>query len=84
MPLGDGTGPLGLGPQTGRKRGWCSGRSYRIKTRRKSSLILWLILPVVAMGVFLLNLRSRLHLMFQKRNKTALMKDRYENSHCER
>ncbi|MBD3241019.1 MAG: hypothetical protein GF331_10575 [Chitinivibrionales bacterium] len=23
MPLGDGTGPVGLGPRTGRGRGWC-------------------------------------------------------------
>ncbi|MFP4014169.1 MAG: DUF5320 domain-containing protein [Chitinispirillaceae bacterium] len=25
MPYGDGTGPFGLGPGTGRKRGWCAG-----------------------------------------------------------
>lgn len=25
MPFGDGTGPLGLGPMTGRKAGYCAG-----------------------------------------------------------
>ncbi|MFP4164865.1 MAG: DUF5320 family protein [Chitinispirillaceae bacterium] len=25
MPSGDGTGPLGLGPGTGKRRGWCAG-----------------------------------------------------------
>ncbi|MBN1574965.1 MAG: DUF5320 family protein [Chitinispirillaceae bacterium] len=28
MPLGDGTGPRGLGPGTGRGRGGCRGFSY--------------------------------------------------------
>ncbi len=27
MPRGDGTGPFGLGPGTGRGRGWCRGFS---------------------------------------------------------
>jgi hypothetical protein len=25
MPAGDGTGPLGMGPMTGRRAGWCAG-----------------------------------------------------------
>jgi len=28
MPFGDGTGPLGLGPRTGRGLGYCSGHPY--------------------------------------------------------
>jgi len=28
MPLGDGTGPIGLGPRTGRGLGHCSGYPY--------------------------------------------------------
>jgi len=28
MPFGDGTGPLGLGPRTGRGLGYCSGFPY--------------------------------------------------------
>jgi len=25
MPAGDGTGPMGMGPMTGRRAGWCAG-----------------------------------------------------------
>ena len=28
MPRGDGTGPMGLGPMTGRGTGYCAGYSY--------------------------------------------------------
>jgi len=28
MPFGDGTGPLGLGPMTGRRAGYCAGFPY--------------------------------------------------------
>ncbi|ACR79832.1 DUF5320 domain-containing protein [Kosmotoga olearia] len=28
MPFGDGTGPMGYGPMTGRGLGWCSTRFY--------------------------------------------------------
>ena len=28
MPSGDGTGPFGMGPRTGRKMGWCKGYLY--------------------------------------------------------
>ena len=29
MPYGDGTGPMGLGPRTGRRMGLCSGYPVR-------------------------------------------------------
>lgn len=29
MPYGDGTGPMGRGPMTGRGFGWCNGRGGR-------------------------------------------------------
>lgn len=37
MPRGDGTGPLGQGPGTGRERGWCRGFLFpndRFSSRR--------------------------------------------------
>jgi hypothetical protein len=29
MPRGDGTGPMGVGPKTGRGAGFCAGFGYR-------------------------------------------------------
>lgn len=53
MPLGDGTGPLGLGPRTGRGRGRClagvrSGRLGRVRSRHRGGWLWGIALPVAA------------------------------------
>jgi hypothetical protein len=66
MPRGDGTGPMGLGPRTGRGRGMCSAWSRiggigRVHRRRGGGLLWGLAVPVAAAAVGeLLNPRGRL------------------------
>ena len=43
MPRGDGTGPMGMGPMTGRGMGYCTGYNWpRFATRRRPRRRLWL------------------------------------------
>jgi hypothetical protein len=53
MPLGDGTGPLGLGPRTGRGKGRCGagarlGGTGRILFRGRKGWLLGIAAPAVA------------------------------------
>ena len=43
MPRGDGTGPMGMGPMTGRGMGYCTGySSSRFAVRRRPRRRFWL------------------------------------------
>lgn len=53
MPFGDGTGPLGLGPGTGRGKGWCrfgmvSGSAWRMPFRGRKKWIAGIAAPLIA------------------------------------
>jgi len=49
MPRGDGTGPIGMGPRTGRKMGWCKSVFYsRDVFNVKRFGIIRSVIPVLA------------------------------------
>ncbi|MEF3280418.1 MAG: DUF5320 domain-containing protein [Elusimicrobiota bacterium] len=60
MPLGDGSGPYGLGPGTGRGKGKCGIYDKSIITGRNK----WL--AIIGMAIYLVSIVSRL---LSKKNK---------------
>ena len=76
MPRNDGTGPLGLGPRTGRGRGWCRGFFFTgTRGGRRRLGVFGMIVPIV--GVIIRDVMNPQGLLHSLRRKyLPLNKDR--------
>ena len=89
MPRRDGTGPEGLGPGTGRKRGYCFGSLYN----KKGNISIWrsMILPAIGFIIndvrkpdgitqrtvrsLMLHFKNKKQILYEKENKNLIDAD---------